>query len=1037
MKSFFTSFFSMLTSVLLVVVLGVSIAYATFIENDYGTMTARILVYDAWWFELLLVLLCVNMVGSAFQYKLIHRKKWVVLLFHLAFIVMIAGAGITRYFSFEGSMHIREGSSSNKIITDGMFVTVSAQLGDEQQFIQKKVMFSPYTSNRFNESIEIGGKKLEIHNAGFVPQATETMVADELGKPTVSLMMIGADFARQDFILSEGQQKMAGSTLVSFNNETDLPGLRLMQTNEGVAFEAQDTVWVVNMMGGAQEVLAPNESHQFNEKTVYRTENIRFVLKAYYPKAKSQLIYVPQHQNSQLPDAFTAQVSVGNEIKTMHVFGQKGEIGSFAECEIEGITVRVSYGSVEHELPFAIHLDDFQLERYPGSHSPSSFASEVQILESGSEPGVPFRIFMNNILNYRGYRFFQSSYDEDEKGTILSVSYDWWGTAVSYLGYFLLTLGMILTLFSRNSRFMFLVRASSKLKQMRMKAGVLLVGLILLSGNILANENYQIDKKQVFSFGEFLVQDKQGRIEPVSTLASEVLRKLSKRNSYQGMSATQVFLLMNVYPEHWKNQPVIKISNDELKKILGITADVASFNDLIGQDGERARILNEMVDDAYKKKPTERNKLDKEVINVDERVNICFQVFEGDFLKSYPVPNDKTNTWVTPKQFMASYDSISGSLDKISLKKYFFSVAEASKSGDYSEANNLLGNIKEYQREFGAAIVPSVSKVRLEIFYNEQNIFGKLSYACLTLGLILLLLHFYHIFKPNVGLGKILFSATYLIFVVFLIYTSGLVIRWYISGHAPWSNGYETMIYIGWASLLSGFVFVKRSPVTLSVTTVLAGLSLLVAGMSWLNPEITNLVPVLKSYWLIVHVAVITASYGFLAIGALLGLMNLVLMILRNEKNIKTITYSITELAYIIEMTLIVGVMLLTVGSFIGAVWANESWGRYWGWDPKESWALVTILVYTFILHLKKVPGLKSHLVLSSCALVGYSSVLMTFFGVNYYLSGMHSYAQGDPPPVPSGVYWAVVLIFAMIISAVISERKFGGKVRIEELDEA
>jgi cytochrome c-type biogenesis protein CcsB len=260
----------------------------------------------------------------------------------------------------------------------------------------------------------------------------------------------------------------------------------------------------------------------------------------------------------------------------------------------------------------------------------------------------------------------------------------------------------------------------------------------------------------------------------------------------------------------------------------------------------------------------------------------------------------------------------------------------------------------------------------------------------------------------------------------FLLYTTGLMIRWYISGHAPWSNGYETMIYVGWATSLSGFIFVRRSPITLAVTTILAAIILFVAGMSWMNPEITNLVPVLKSYWLVVHVAIITASYGFLAMGALLGMLNLVLMVLRNKKNETNIRFTILEVSYIIEMALIIGVMLLTIGSFLGGVWANESWGRYWGWDPKETWALVTVLIYAFILHLRKIPGLKSIFALSSLALVGLSTVLMTFFGVNYYLSGMHSYGQGDPPPIPNGLYVAIVLIVALIIAARYAENKNG-----------
>ncbi len=234
------------------------------------------------------------------------------------------------------------------------------------------------------------------------------------------------------------------------------------------------------------------------------------------------------------------------------------------------------------------------------------------------------------------------------------------------------------------------------------------------------------------------------------------------------------------------------------------------------------------------------------------------------------------------------------------------------------------------------------------------------------------------------------------------------------------------MIYIGWATSLSGFIFMKRSPITLAVTTLLTSIILFVAGMSWMNPEITNLVPVLKSYWLVVHVAIITASYGFLAMGAILGILNLVLMVLRNKKNEKNIGFTILEVSYIIEMALMIGLLMLTIGSFIGGVWANESWGRYWGWDPKETWALVTVLVYSIILHLRKIPGMKSIFSLSSLAVVGLASVLMTFFGVNYYLSGMHSYAQGDPPPIPNALYVAIFLIAVLIAAAWNAENKLG-----------
>jgi cytochrome c-type biogenesis protein CcsB len=342
---------------------------------------------------------------------------------------------------------------------------------------------------------------------------------------------------------------------------------------------------------------------------------------------------------------------------------------------------------------------------------------------------------------------------------------------------------------------------------------------------------------------------------------------------------------------------------------------------------------------------------------------------------------------------------------------------------DWATANQLLQNLKNNQQEYGSHIIPSKSKIQLEILYNNLNVFGKLSKIFMFTGLILLVLQLITLFHPKIKFPRLKQLAVIFIFLLFLAETAGLGIRWYISGHAPWSNGYESMIFISWATCLGGLIFVNRSEITLSLTTVLAGLTLMVAGMSWMSPEITNLVPVLKSYWLIVHVAVITSSYGFLGIGALLGLLNLVLMIFRNQNNMLRINFTIKELVNIIQITLMIGLLLLTVGSFLGGVWANESWGRYWGWDPKETWALVTILVYTFIGHMHKIPGFKGNFTVSAAALLGISSVLMTYFGVNYYLSGLHSYAQGEPAPIPAGVYIAIVIVFIVIVAAYFSEK--------------
>lgn len=1027
MNKVFSFLFSMLFSVILLMIFAISIAYATFIENDYGTATAQALIYQAWWFELLLAVGAVNLAGSVVKYKLVNRKKWAILLFHLAFIIIIIGAGITRYYGFEGSMHIREGASNNQIVSEATFITLKASAQGKEVTSNTQVKFTPNTNNTFKETIEFDGKSVTVENELFVPNASETLVPDANGNPVISLIYSDKETPRRDFLLNQKEKKSYGS--VSFGFETGDGSATVIFTGNGpnLTMVSADTITVSNMMGQAAEKYPPMVSHPVIANKFYAIGNSLFVLKGYMQKAVPALVQVPNETGEGSVNAFTAKVTSGGETRKVNVFGQSGVFLEPATCTINGIDLSLSYGPVVRELPFSIYLKDFQLERYPGSNSPSSYASEIVLKDPASSVERPFRIFMNNILNYSGYRFFQSSFDRDEKGTILSVNQDYWGTMVTYIGYFLMVLGMVFTLLSPGSRFQKVIRLSSKLQAMRKsgKAFVLLAFFSLSLGGINSAFGANASKDDhVKSFGRLLVQDHAGRIEPVHTLASDLLRKISKESTWEGLTPVEFFIEMSANPQKWRTVPFIKVDNGELRKNLSVAGKYVSFSQMFDAGGNYR--LNDLVQQSYNKKQTERNKYDKEIINLDERLNICYQIFNGEFLKIFPVPNDSNKTWSTPTTLPPTMNKTDADFAGSILHLYYEEYNNAGASGNYSKAEEYLGYIKKYQSTYGSDIMPSPTKVSLEIFYNKFNIFGKLAKIFALLGFVLLIFHFMLIFKPTARYSTFITGGTALIFLAFLLYTAGLGIRWYISGHAPWSNGYETMIYIGWATILSGFIFVRRSPITLAVTTILTGIILFVAGMSWMNPEITNLVPVLKSYWLIVHVAVITASYGFLAMGALLGMLNLVLMIIRNPKNEKNIRFTILEVSYIIEMALMIGLLMLTIGSFIGGVWANESWGRYWGWDPKETWALVTVLVYTIILHLRKIPGLKSIIGLSSLALVGLSSVLMTFFGVNYYLSGMHSYGAGDPPPIPNALYISIVIIAALIFAAYRAEGKKG-----------
>ncbi len=1014
MKKIASIFFSMFFTGVLVTIFAVAIGYATFIENDYGTITAKILVYNARWFEILLVLLAVNLVGSVFVNKLIQQKRWPGFLLHISFVIILIGAGLTRYVGYEGTMHIRENASANTILSEQTFITIKATSGTETVISEEPVMFSPYTANRFSKTVSVGGKQISVKNLGFVPSAEEILVADPSGEPLVSVISVTNGTNRNDFLLRNGDILKGGEISFSFGKPIE-NGLSLF-LKEGILYAvASDSIGVMEMMGQEPSVIKPDSVFEISTQKAYVWGNTSFAVKQYLTKGTAKLQYVQQNQGSG-KDAFQAEVKIGTATRTINVFGTKGETGQEYSVESEGVNVAVSYGSKIIEIPFSIFLKDFQLERYPGSNSPSSYASEVILKDGATEK--PFRIFMNNILKYGGYRFFQSSYDHDEQGTILSVNHDGLGTTVTYIGYLIMAIGMVFIFFNKNSRIKTLIKTSAKLRAERKKLITVLVLGLFFGISASAQNNGQYNDEHVAKFSKLLVQTTKGRVEPVNTLASEIVRKVCKKNSWQGYTPAAMFLDMHVNPGKWQGEAIIKIGNPELRRMLNVSGSYASYNAMFDASGNYK--LGEMVTAAYEKKANQRNKFDKEVMNVDERVNILHSVFMGNFLTVFPVPGDENHKWVGINEAR-----ILGTEGETFAKNNLTGYLAAVQKRDWVAANGLLDRLANNQQTLGAKIIPPKAKINFEVLYINLNIFGKLSKIFLFMGLLMLVVNLLSIFKPGIGLSNIKKLMLGLVVILFLFQTAGLAIRWYISGHAPWSNGYESMVFISWATCMAGILFANRSEITLSVTTLLAGLSLMVAGMSWMSPEITPLVPVLKSYWLIVHVAIITSSYGFLGVAALLGLLNLVLIIFRNKNNEARINLTLKELVNIIDIAIIIGLIMVTLGSFLGGVWANESWGRYWGWDPKETWALVTVLVYTFISHMHKIPGFKGIFAMSAAALVGFSSVLMTYFGVNYYLSGLHSYAQGEPAPIPAGVYIAVVVVFVLLITAYFSDNKY------------
>ena len=1034
MKQLLSILGSLKTMAILMSIFAFAIGYATFIENDYGTITAKADIYNARWFEILMGFLTVNLILNIFNFKMYTLNKAPIFIFHVAFIIIILGAAVTRYVGFEGTMHIREGSAASTMISTDTYFMVDASINGKTVSTSQNSYLSKRLENTLSSSLTVEGKNVQVDMIEYIPDAVERSVEDKVnGIPTINMMVTGGGKG-EPIILKQGEYKDNGEYVLNFESlkSFEKPTISIYVKDDELFMNHPMNLTYLKMDDQSKGELNASKTQVFTTRTLFTSHETSFVLREFLPHAATKIVTNPKASPQQPGmDAFRFNVSVDGKSKEVMIYGQAGRMPTESHDIINGVDVHLSYGSKQLQVPFEIYLKDFELERYPGSMSPASYASEVVLQDKEQGVEMPYRIYMNNILEHRGYRFFQASYDQDEQGTVLSVNNDP-GTLPSYIGYALLGLGMFWSLFSRKNRFSKLAAKAKKSSEAKALSFLLSLGLLVSLTPLDAAELdpsiktiVSFEKAHAANFGKLIVQDSGGRMKPMNTLATEIIAKIHRGASVKigeyTLDANQVILGMMIKPDAYRDIKMIKNTDEKVNIIIGARADskLASFaqffEDPIGMQGYR---LSEAVDNAVRKEPKHRDKLDKAVLKVDERVNVAYMVYTGSLMKMWPRPNDVNNKWFATIDALQTFTPENGERMRALAVDYFTSIDDSLKNGDWSASDKALDAIVKYQHFYGGEVYPSDNRINAEVFYNEAKIFERLYPYYLLVGFILLILSFVKILKPKFNISIYTKISLGLLIIFFIAHTVGLANRWYISGHAPWSDGYESMIYIGWATVLAGFIFSKRSSMTMASTGILTGLILWVAHLNWMDPQVTNLVPVLNSYWLSIHVSMITASYGFLGLGALLGFITLLLFILKTENNKKHISLSIKELNSINEMSIMVGLVLLTIGNFLGGVWANESWGRYWGWDPKETWALVTILVYAIVLHLRFIKALYSDFNFSVISLLSFTSVIMTYFGVNYYLAGLHSYAKGDPVPIPDFVPITYAVIFVIIAIA-------------------
>jgi cytochrome c-type biogenesis protein CcsB len=1046
MKKITDALFSMHLTVVLLLMFALSAAIATFIENDYGTIAARVAVYEATWFEILLVLLAINLAGSLVIHHSWRRRKYALFLFHFAFIVILVGAGITRFFSYEGMMHIREGKTSNHIVSNNTYLTATYQSGGEIYYEQQHVLLSPYGMKAPDFTLKTPDGDFEIETTGYIANATLEVVPVKGGNPMLSLFVMDG-MHRETRTLTAGEVQQVGNLQISFESgDTLAGGLQLTLDENRLMLSAPDTIFITNMRSEVGGFIAPTIKAEMQPMQLYNLGTSRIVLRSFEPSGTLRPVPASnQMQKATGLDAVMLRISSGNHTISTWVTGSHGMQGKAEPVQINGKTIDVAYGAISIPIPFALQLNEFILDRYPGSNSPSSYASEVTLIDTERDNRFDFRIYMNHILNYRGYRFYQSSYDTDEQGTVLSVNHDGLGTIVSYIGYFLMALGMVMALISKRTRFRYLLNkiTETRHRKMNLMPTILLMLAMTMAIPAMSQQMREvngvqvpvIDRDHANDFGELIVLGPGNRLEPVNSLTGQLMRKFTGSTNFEGLTSDQIVLGIITDPALWQQVPLLKITNKELRDQLGINGKYASFSDFFMSGQTNSYRMSQWVETAYQKKSMEQTKYDKEVIKMDEKVNIFYLIYTYNYLKLFPKTTDPAGKWFSPNETVTGIPADDSNFVRNVIPLYANALTEAWNTGDYTTANNIIDAIDIYQHKYAGKLLPSDTHRSIEILYNKVEIFERLFRYYGLIGLIFLVILFAKLVAPKLRINIFKNVLIGILAVMYLLQTLGIAARWYISGHAPLSNGYESMIFIAWATMTGGFLLSRRSNIALAATTVLASLTLFVAHLNWMNPEVTNLVPVLKSVWLTIHVAIITSSYGFLGLGMILGLFNLLLMIFQNRKNLVSFNLTIREISLTAEATITIGLYMLTIGTFLGGVWANESWGRYWGWDPKETWALITILVYAVIVHLNFIPGIMGRYVFNALAVVGFSSVLMTYFGVNYYLSGLHSYAAGDPVPIPAFVYYTIAILVVILIFAYVNNFKTKALIRTLQRD--
>jgi ABC-type transport system involved in cytochrome c biogenesis permease subunit len=665
-------------------------------------------------------------------------------------------------------------------------------------------------------------------------------------------------------------------------------------------------------------------------------------------------------------------------------------------------------GLQQETLPFTLTLTDFSIDYHEGTQAPADYMSRFIIEDNGTKRNA--MVSMNNICTHRGIRLCQSSFDDDQQGSYLSMNSDPWGIAVTYTGYALLFVSLLWTLADPKGAYRRLLKSAR-----RGKTALAVAALLMVSASMLASDGTHLPptlpRATAKEFGKLYI-NYNDRICPVQTFALDFTKKLCGKRSYRGLTAEQVLTGFMFWPEEWDREPVIRLKNNAMRQATQLPA-MASVNDFFStRDGYR---LGPMLHEYFR---GNNDRLHQEVMKADDRLQLIMQLRQGSLPRLFPVPGTHTVVWCPPS------GPFPGQIEEerqTYIQNILAVMKDAAHANNFKNVDEAVAKMKKYQLTFGAQSIPSPVRTRAEHIYNAVPFATILFMVNLSLGFLLL---FFLIWKltrtghtplnsrlsssivkaslssPQEGedpmtaargilpLGELRGAPLSILSLSWLALTACLALRWTISGTVPMSNGYETMLFVAWLIMLVSLLTCRRFPIILCFGSLMSGFFLLVSHISQMDPQITHLMPVLASPLLTIHVSIIMTAFALLALTFICGLTSLLLHLLGTSRR-----DAHSSLALLSRLFLYPALVCLAFGIFTGAIWANVSWGTYWSWDPKETWALITFMVYAVALHDSSLPFLRRPLTYHAYMTLAFLTILMTYFGVNYILGGMHSYA--------------------------------------------